>query len=109
MAKWVASSDLCQLSIHTLYVADVGLARAAEATGGSNLGSNGQFSHLSTQSVFGKAADAGWSAAQAEELARLVVGLALVRKKADAARGGAAAAGGAGRSSGGGGGDSSSG
>ena len=27
------------------------------------------------------AADAGWSAAQAEELARLVVGLALVRKK----------------------------
>ncbi|EOD33303.1 Hypothetical protein EMIHUDRAFT_229844 [Emiliania huxleyi CCMP1516] len=109
------------------FLADVGLARAAEATAG-------QVSHLSTQRIFGKpgymdpiimqdnqasqltdgyalgitllvaltgrgavgllnacddaleepdtaesiaAADAGWSAAQAEELARLVVGLAL--------------------------------
>ncbi|EOD37170.1 hypothetical protein EMIHUDRAFT_56495, partial [Emiliania huxleyi CCMP1516] len=114
------------------YLADVGLARAAEATAG------GQVSHLSTQRLFGKpgyidqiilndgqasqltdgfalgitllvaltgrgalgllsacddaleepdtaesiaAADAGWSEAQAEELARLVVGLAFVRKK----------------------------
>ncbi|EOD20710.1 hypothetical protein EMIHUDRAFT_241925, partial [Emiliania huxleyi CCMP1516] len=114
------------------YLADVGLARAAEATAGA------QVSHLSTQRIFGKpgymdpiilndgqasqltdgfalgitllvaltgrgalgllsacddaleepdtaesiaAADAGWSAAQAEELARLVVGLAFVRKK----------------------------
>merc|ERR1712091_46829 len=116
------------------YLADVGLARAAEATAGGN----GQVSHLSTQRLFGKlgymdpiisqsgqasaltdgyalgitllvaltgrgavglldecddaleepataegsiAADAGWSAAQAEELTWLVVGLALVKKK----------------------------
>ncbi|EOD04404.1 hypothetical protein EMIHUDRAFT_453901 [Emiliania huxleyi CCMP1516] len=113
------------------FLADVGLARAAEATAG-------QVSHLSTQRIFGKpgymdpiisldgqasqltdgfalgitllvaltgrgalgllnecydaleepdtaegiaAADAGWSAAQAEELARLVVGLAYERKR----------------------------
>ncbi|EOD36525.1 hypothetical protein EMIHUDRAFT_226294, partial [Emiliania huxleyi CCMP1516] len=113
------------------FLADVGLARAAEATAG-------QVSHLSTQRIFGKpgyidpivlndgqasqltdgfalgitllvsltgrgalgllnacdgaleepdtaeaiaAADAGWSAAQAEELVRLVVGLAYERKR----------------------------
>ena len=116
------------------YLADVGLARAAEATAGGSQ----QVSHLSTQRIFGKpgymdpiitqdnqasqltdgyalgitllvaltgrgavgllnacddaleepdtaesiaAADAGWSAAQAEELTRLVVGLAYERKK----------------------------
>merc|ERR1719424_2136542 len=116
------------------YLADVGLARAAEATAGDSQ----QVSHLSTQGIFGKpgymdpiisldgqasqltdgfalgitllvaltgcgalgllnacedeleepdtaeriaAADAGWSAAQAEALTRLVVGLAYARKK----------------------------